>query len=162
MVSPYIHLNPARAGLIRIGQERLKRYRWSSYPWYQNRAGQRPKWLNTEQAMGRLGLAPADRRGYEAYMEGRVLELGRKARRKELEARWKALRRGWYVGGASFLERLEAYLDRALEGRQRESHSGQAKDAHDEAVAERALGQALGALGLSDAELEQMPRSAPE
>lgn len=66
------------------------------------------------------------------------------------------------MGGASFLERLEAYLDGALEGRQRESHSGQAKDAHDEAAAERALGQALGALGLSDAELEQMPKSAPE
>ena len=162
VVSTYIHLNPARAGLIRIGQERLKRYRWSSYLWYLNRAGQRPRWLNTEQVMGRLGLAPADRRGYEAYMEGRVLELGRKARRKELEAQWKPLRRGWYVGGASFLERLEAYLDGALEGRQRESHSGQAKDAHDEAAAERALGQALGALGLSDAELEQMPKSAPE
>ena len=26
VVSTYIHLNPARAGLIRIGQERLKRY----------------------------------------------------------------------------------------------------------------------------------------
>ena len=33
VVSTCTHLNPARAGLIRIGQERLKRYRWSSYPW---------------------------------------------------------------------------------------------------------------------------------
>src|SRR6185436_5232717 len=39
MVGTYIHLNPARAGLIEIGKERLKRYRWSSYPWYLNRAG---------------------------------------------------------------------------------------------------------------------------
>ena len=39
VVSTYIHLNPARAKLIRIGEQRLKRYRWSSYPWYLNRAG---------------------------------------------------------------------------------------------------------------------------
>ena len=31
VVSTYIHMNPARAKLIRVGQERLKRYRWSSY-----------------------------------------------------------------------------------------------------------------------------------
>ena len=162
VVSSYIHLNPARAGLIRIGRERLKRYRWSSYPWYLNRAGRRPVWLSTEQVLGSLRLGPGDRRGYEAYLEGRVLEWGSQAGRKELDAQWKALRRGWYVGGASFLEKLEAYLDGARAGRQRESHSGQAKAAHDEAAGERALGQALGALGLSGAELEQMPKSAPE
>jgi len=32
VVSTYIHLNPARANLIRVGAERLKGYRWSSYP----------------------------------------------------------------------------------------------------------------------------------
>jgi hypothetical protein len=94
VVSSYIHLNPARAGLIRIGRERLKGYRWSSYPWYLNRAGQRPVWLSAERVMGGLGLASEDRRGYEAYLEGRVLELGRKAGRREWEAEWKALRRG--------------------------------------------------------------------
>jgi hypothetical protein len=54
------------------------------------------------------------------------------------------------------------HLDGACEGRQRESHSGQAKAAHDEAAAERALGQALERLGMSGADLEQMPKSAPE
>ncbi len=162
VVSTYIHLNPARAGLIRIGQERLKRYRWSSYPWYLNRAGSRPAWLSAERVMGSLGLRPEDRRGYEAYIEGRVLELGTKAGRKEVEAEWKVLRRGWYVGGESFLKKLEGYWDGAVEGRQRESHSGQAKSAHDEAAAEKALQQAMGVLGLSDTELALMPKSAPE
>ncbi len=32
-------------------------------------------------------------------MAGRVLELGSKAGRKELDKQWKELRRGWYVGG---------------------------------------------------------------
>ena len=35
----YIHLHPARAGLVRIGKESLKRYRWSSYPRYLSPAG---------------------------------------------------------------------------------------------------------------------------
>jgi hypothetical protein len=77
------------------------------------------------------------------------LELGTKAGRKELEAEWKALRRGWYVGGESSLDKLRGYLDGAREGRRRESHSGQAKAAHDEAATENALQEALAYLGLS-------------
>jgi len=99
VVSTYIHLNPARANLIRVGAERLKRYRWSSYPWYLNRGGKRPEWLNTERVMGNLGLGPKEVKGYEAYIESRVLELSSQAGRKELDEEWKALRRGWYVGG---------------------------------------------------------------
>src|SRR5436309_2735419 len=136
VVSTYIHLNPARAKLIRVGEERLKRYRWSSYPWYLNRAGKRPVWLSTEQVMGSLRLGPKDWKGYEAYIEGRVLELASQAGRKELDAEWKALRRGWYVGGEGFSEKLEGYLERVMQGRRRESHSGEAKAAHDEAAAE--------------------------
>ena len=56
----------------------------------------------------------------------------------------------------------EGYWDGALEGRRRESHSGQAKGAHDEAAAQKALQAALGALGLSESRLERMPKSAPE
>src|ERR1035438_4875458 len=40
VVSTYIHLNPARAGLIEIGKEPLRRYRWSSYRWDLDRVGQ--------------------------------------------------------------------------------------------------------------------------
>ena len=32
VVSTCLHLNPARAKVIRVGRERLPRYRWSSYP----------------------------------------------------------------------------------------------------------------------------------
>ncbi len=162
VVSTYIHLNPARAGLIRIGQERLKRYRWSSYPWYLNRAGKRPIWLRVDRVMQSLGLGPRDGRGYEAYLEGRVLELASKAGRKELEQQWKTLRRGWYVGGQSFLEKLEGYLDGAVRGRQRESLSGGAKARHDLAAAERALAEGLRALELSDRQLAQLARGGGE
>ena len=162
VVSTYIHLNPARAGLIRIGQERLKRYRWSSYPWYLNRAGKRPAWLSTKAVLGSLRLGPRETRGYEAYIEGRVLELGSKAGRKELDAQWRELRRGWYVGGESFREKLAGYLERAAAGRRRESHSGPARVAHDEAAAGRLLAEGLAVVGLSGAALGELPRSAPE
>ena len=162
VVSTYIHLNPARAKLIRIGEQRLKRYRWSSYPWYLNRAGRRPVWLSTERVMESLGLRPGQFKGYEAYIEGRVLELGSKAGRKELDAEWKAVRRGWYVGGESFAEKLEGYLEKAVGGRRRGSHSGRAKAAHDEAAAERQLRAGLKVLGLTEAGLEELRLGAPE
>jgi len=162
VVSTYIHLNPARAGLIRIGAERLKRYRWSSYPWYLNRAGKRTGWLRTERVMGNLGFAPKDVKGYETYIEGRVLELGSKAGRKELDEEWKALRRGWYVGDEGFAEKLEEHLERVMKGRRRESHSGEAKAAHDEAAAERELQRALQVLGLNEEVVERTPKGAPE
>ena len=67
VVSTYIHLNPARAGLIEIGRERLKRYRWSSYPWYLNGAGQAAEWLCRERVMGSLGLAAGGQRIRSVY-----------------------------------------------------------------------------------------------
>jgi putative transposase len=162
VVSSYIHLNPARAGLIQIGAERLKRYRWSSYPWYLNRVGKRAVWLRTERVMGSLGLGPQEVKGYEGYIEGRVLELASKARYKELEEEWKVLRRGWYLGGKGFVEKLQEHLEMVMHGRRRESYSGDTKTAHDEAAAERELQRAFRALGLKEGEAEQMPKGAAE
>ncbi|MCX6924945.1 MAG: transposase [Verrucomicrobia bacterium] len=76
MVSTYIHLNPARAKLVRISQQGLRGYRWSSYPSYVNRVGPAPAWLCTQRVLSSLGLGPADMRQYEAYIEGRARQLG--------------------------------------------------------------------------------------
>jgi len=160
VVSTYIHLNPARAKLIRIGEQRLKAYPWSSYSWYVRGTG--PAWLERRRVMGSLALKAGDGKGYEAYLEGRVLELGSKAGRKELEEEWKSLRRGWYVGESEFGERLATKLEKVLKGRQRESHSGEAKGAHDEAAAEQSLRRALAVLGLTDEELQKLTKGAPE
>ena len=162
VVSTYVHLNPARAGLIRIGEQKLKQYRWSSYPHYLKPAAKGPTWLRRDRVLGSLGLTEKDGKGYEAYLEGRVLELGSKAGRKELEKEWKRLRRGWYLGEKSFLEKLEDRLAGALRGRRRESHSGPAKGAHDEAAAERSLNRGLGALGLRVEDLSRLAKGAPE
>ena len=159
-VSTYIHLNPARAGLIRPGRERLKRYKWSSYPWYLSR--QCPVWLRRESVLGSLRLKPGDRRGYEAYLEGRVLELGGKVGREEWMRQWQELRRGWYVGGESFYGKLATWLDKAATGRLRESQSGRARQVHDEAEAEKLLSQGLAQLGLQEKTLRELPYGQPE
>jgi REP element-mobilizing transposase RayT len=79
VVSTYIHLNPARAGLIRLGRDKLKRYRWSSYPWYVGRGCGLPAWLERKRVLGALGLGSNGHRRYESYLERRVLEVGLKA-----------------------------------------------------------------------------------
>ena len=68
----------------------------------------------TERVLGNLGLPAEGRKGYEAYIEGRVLELGLKRGRKELAEEWKAVRRGWYVGGAEFKEQMLTLVEQPL------------------------------------------------
>jgi len=161
-VGTYIHLNPARAGLIRPGKEPLRRYRWSSYPWYLKPGGQGPSWLRRDRVLEGLRLTEKNRRGYEAYMESRVLEWGLKTGRRELEDQWRSLRRGWYVGGAGFVDQLREKLAAAVSGKKRESHSGGACRAHGETAARTLLAQGLAALALSRSELAAMPKGAPE
>jgi putative transposase len=153
-VSTYIHLNPARAGLIRIGKEKLKQYPWSSYPWYLKTVESGPVWLERRRVLGAMQLKPEERRGYETYLEGRVLELGLRAGRMELEGKWKALRRGWYVGGESFGGKLRERIGRLVRGLRRESHSGAMKREHGEQAAERLVREGLTLLGLTAEELK--------
>ena len=109
-----------------------------------------------------LRLKPEDRRGYEACLEGRALEIGLKAGRVELEKQWKALRRGWYVGGDGFAARLRDQVERVVRGSRRESHSGGAVRAHGEQAAERLLQRGLASLGLAKAELARLPKLSVE
>jgi REP element-mobilizing transposase RayT len=163
VVSTYIHLNPARSALIRVGEYPLKTYRWSSYPAYINRtSASSPPWLSREAVLSSLGLSEHQGRGYEAYMEGRVLELASKQGRKDLEEKWMALRRGWYLGGSDFADNMQERLQRMLRGKKRESHSGPARQRHDEAAAEQYVVKGLKALGLTEPKLNAMPKGAPE
>ena len=55
-VSTYIHLNPARAGLVEIGKQRLARYPWSSYPGYLARADPAAAWLCRDRVLAALRI----------------------------------------------------------------------------------------------------------
>src|SRR5213596_2431041 len=72
-VCDYVHLNPARARLLRAKQA-LSAYGWSSYPEYLKAAGRRPGWLRVDRLLGEHSIpkdSPAGRGQFAARMEGR-------------------------------------------------------------------------------------------
>lgn len=152
VVSDYIHLNPARAGLLGREEPKLLDYPWSSYRAYVG-LGSRPPWLETRQVLSSHGLDD-DRAGRKAYMEylaGRVVEIQEGDQRK-LEAEWKAVRRGWYLGGPEFRSWLVGLLGGVMKGKQRTSFSGEGVRGHDERAAEALLERGLTALRWSETE----------
>jgi REP element-mobilizing transposase RayT len=54
-VCDYVHLNPVRAKLLKP-EEPLQSYRWSSYPEYLKRTGQRAAWLRVDRVLGEMGI----------------------------------------------------------------------------------------------------------
>jgi putative transposase len=147
-VCDYVHLNPVRAKLLQPGQ-RLADYRWSSWPEYLRRAGNRPEWLRVDRLLGEWAVKEdnnSGRRQLEAAMQ----------QRKELEQAkesgdWKRLRRGWCWGPKGFREELLELIDQE-KGRQ---HYGEELRESDEQTAERLVGTMLRQAGWSEAELKK-------
>ena len=103
-VCDYVHLNPVRAKLL-TPQQRLKEYRWSSYPEYLKAAPKRPLWLRVDRLWGEMRIpkdSEAGRRQFELNMEQR--------REQETPQPWKGLRRGWCFGDESFRKELLAQV----------------------------------------------------
>lgn len=107
-VCDYVHLNPARAKLLRPEQP-LRGYRWSSWPEYLKRPGKRWRWLRVDRLLGenRIPLdSAAGRRQLEAVLEER--------RAQETGADYKRLRRGWCLGTDSFRKELLGQMKERL------------------------------------------------
>lgn len=163
VVSTYIHLNPVRAGVTGEAGEFLRRYQWSSYPAYLVPARKRPAWLRVDRVLGSLGILADNaqgRRGYEAYIEGRVVECRSDKARQALEADWNRIRRGWYLGEPSFKERLLERMAPLFDRRKPASVSGEAVRARTEREAEQWIQEALRRLGLEDGGLSRLPKGA--
>ena len=96
----YVHLNPARAKLF-TAKQRLRDYRWSSFPSYLADPAKRPKWLRVDRLLGEHGIGQdtrAGRREFERRME---------ARRWEDNAEmWQVMQRGWFLGDEEFKKEL--------------------------------------------------------
>jgi hypothetical protein len=93
-------------------------------------------------------------------------ELAKKCRevdgKKELEERWKPLRRGWYMGDEAYLGRLLELMGKNLEGRARESYLGEELRDHDERQALKMLKRGLKVLGIDETDLEGKGKGALE
>jgi REP element-mobilizing transposase RayT len=132
-VCDYVHLNPIRAKLL-SPEEPLQAYRWSSYPEYLKRMGQRVGWLRVDRVLGELGIQrdnTAGRRLFAQAMEER--------RGKDKPGEWKAVRRGWFLGGAQLREQVLEMMG----GEMGEHHGGEEKQETDEQKAQRLVREEL-------------------
>jgi REP element-mobilizing transposase RayT len=125
-VCDYVHLNPARAKLLRPEQP-LRAYRWSSWPEYLKRPGKRWPWLRVDRLLGenRIPLdSAAGRRQLEAVLEAR--------RAEESGADYKRVRRGWCLGEEAFRKELLGQMKERLGA----EHYGKERQETAEALAE--------------------------
>lgn len=110
----YVHLNPARAGLVNEAQA-LAFYRWSSYPAYLESPRKRSTWLRTDRVLGEHGIQKDDARGRREFAHRLESQ-----RRTTDETDLALMRTGWRVGGEDFLSRLLEKWD----GKLHEHHGG--------------------------------------
>jgi hypothetical protein len=107
-LADYIHLNPARAGLAGGRHGPLLNYPWSSLR--SHHKGNGPGWLESGRILRAFQLAEdgRGRRAYVAWLEARAASDGGKIDEEATEA----IRRGWYLGEASFKDKLLRMLDK--------------------------------------------------
>jgi putative transposase len=147
-VADYIHLNPARAGLVGGERGKLVDYPWSSLRNYPK--GNAPDWQPLERVLDAFHLSH-DRRGRSAYvnwLESRAKNEGGQIDESAMEA----IRRGWYLGEESFRDKLLGWIDQAGEKGigKRESVAGGALREHGEKEAESLIREIGAKLGLPE------------
>jgi len=151
-VGDYVHLNPARANLLK-DEEALSSFAWSSYPQYLQAASRRPAWLRVDRLLGEWRIpkdSAAGRRVFEAEME--------KRRRESAAQEFKPVERGWCLGGEEFRQELLEQVN----VRPGPSHFGEALNEAEEARAERLVVEALKRMGWDKAELRRQRKGEPK
>ena len=144
----YVHLNPARAGLLGKGIP-LQKYRWSSYPAYLRRA-LRPSWLRVDRILGEHGVEHDSVRGQREFAQ-RIEQLC-----FDPEAsRPPSLVRGWKIGAEDFADWLAEKLARRGRKGERASERGET----DQALAERLVKESLRKLGWTEKDLKGRKKS---
>jgi hypothetical protein len=123
------------------------------------------EWVYVDRVFGELGHQRGNRGTREKY--GRYMEeLAKKCReldgKRELEEKWKPLRRGWYMGDEAFLNRLLELMGKNLKGKVRESYLGEELRDHDEGQALKRLKRGLEVLGITESDLEAKAKGVLE
>ncbi len=151
-VCDYVHLNPARANLVRPRQA-LSAYLWSSWPEYMKPPSRRWPWLRLDRLLGEH-LIPKDsaagRRRLEEALEQRRLGAEGDA--------FKAIRRGWYFGGNSLKEELLEQIGQ----RASEHHYAEERRESGESQARGIVAEELKRLRWTDADLRERRKGDPK
>ena len=142
-VCDYVHLNPARAQLLRPAQP-LAAFAWSSWCEYLKPPEQRPRWLRVDRWLGEVGIPQDSEAGREQL--ARYLETRRAL---ENSADYKTIRRGWCFGDEQFRRELIAKAHTPTT----EHHHAQPRQETSEEKARRLLTDELDRLGWKNSEL---------
>ena len=151
-VCDYVHLNPARAHLLKA-QERLETFRWSSYPLYLKPPHQRPPWLRVDRFLGEKGIpkdSEAGRKQLAKLTEGR--------RTEENTDEYEQIRRGWFLGAEEFGKELLA----AATERIGLSNYGAERQETDLAKAQRIVGEELSRLAWTERDMSCRAKGHPD
>jgi REP element-mobilizing transposase RayT len=108
-VCDYVHLNPARAKLLRR-ERALSAYPWSSMGHYLQPRGRRPAWLRVDRLLGEHGIPRDSAAGRHEF--GQRMALRRAS--EDDPAQVKSLRRGWYLGSETFRQELLAQMNEKI------------------------------------------------
>ena len=150
-VCDYVHLNPARAKLLKPEQP-LREYPWSSWPDYLRTPAKRAEWLRVDRLLGEYRIAQdsvAGRRRLEEAMEER-----RGA--EEGVSGYRAIRRGWFLGEEALKKELLAQMGKGFGAH----HGGEERQESAEQQAEGLIREGLDRLGWDEAELKRQRKGA--
>jgi REP element-mobilizing transposase RayT len=150
-VCDYVHLNPARAGRLET-PERLRAYRWSSWPEYLKRPNRRWPWLRVDRLLGEWGVRQDSAAG-RSHLE-REFESSRAG---EAAGDYRKLRRGWFLGPATFKREVLGLMRERLEA----EHYGEERQETAEAQAEALVAAELKRRRWAPAELERRAKGHP-
>ncbi|NLT69877.1 MAG: transposase [Verrucomicrobiaceae bacterium] len=161
----YIHLNPARAGLVDGRDRSLLDYPWSSLSQaYAKPPAKRAKWMVTAEGLdlcGESDTAKGRRRLVERLDRWASEEESERAGLVHFEEQslQSALRRGWYWGSQGFRESLlERFGASAKARRNRDDRSSPMLKDHALADAERIVAEACEHFGIDEAVLRSRSR----
>jgi REP element-mobilizing transposase RayT len=150
-VCDYVHLNPARARLLRPEQP-LSAYRWGTWPEYLKSPGKRPAWLRVDRLLGEYQI-PKD----SAAGRRRLAECLEQRRSAEDGRAYQPIRRGWFLGN----EALKRELLEQASGRMGENHYATERREGDEAKAQRIIAGEIQRLGWTRKDLANRPKGDP-
>jgi REP element-mobilizing transposase RayT len=144
-VCDYVHLNPARARLLRP-EQKLVSYPWSSLRFYLQSRPKRPAWLQVRRLLGEHGIPCDSKEGRREF--GRRMELRRQT--EDGPGQFKTVRRGWCLGDKAFRKELLAQMKEQMG----EHHYGEERAETEQEQAEGMVREGLKRLGWKEADLE--------
>lgn len=151
-VCEYVHLNPARAKLLKPEQP-LRDYRWSSWPEYLKSPGKRPAWLRVDRVLGEAGI------GRDSAAGRRELERRLEARRgAEADTEYRAIRRGWFFGDRALKQELLGQMSERM-GRE---HYGQERQESQMEKADRVVAEEMRRRRWTTETLEELAKGDAE